>query len=196
MNNIYTEIDTLLKHHLNESFEISELSDSPILSLSVLNGTLGTSSQNLSDDKIDMIIDKYKFNDLLTSMGIEFSIIGYVEKDEFFLFSAIVRGEEHEMSPERRAMFMELYNSNKIGIKLRHVPVMPVILSLPGAKNALERGNKYEDVAKYTIKAIVEQVQGISPMSGRPRKGFVMKSLTSNFAFKVYSAQTLLLGSL
>lgn len=198
MNNIYTEIDTILdKEHIDLEYEISELADSPVLSLFVLNGTLGTTSENLSNDKIDKIIDKYRFKEILTQFGIDFSIVGYVERDEFFLFSVFVKGETKEMSPKRRATFMELINNNKHGIRVRHVPVLPYVLTLPGAKKSLERGVKFEDVAKYTIKAIVDQTEGLSPMTSRPRKGFVLKSLSTDYSYKVYSENLLMqMGSL
>ena len=196
MNNIYTEIETLLTEHISESFEISEMADSAVLCVSVLDGSLGTIAQGITDLEASQIVEKYKFDTILPLFNIPFTIFGYVEKGEFFLFGVIVRGEDHEMSPERRAGFMELFNSNREGVKLRHVPVMKVVLSLPGAQNALANGNPFEEVAKYTAKAIVEQCGGTSPMTGRPRKGLAFKSLTSNYAFKAYSTQSLLLGSL
>ena len=192
MNNILTEIETLLTQHVDEEYEISELADCSVLSLSALNGTLGTSSDSLSEQQIQEIVEKYKFDKLLPSFGVDFTIIGYVCYGEFFLFAVFMRGEQYEMSPERRTNFMELINSNHEGIKVRHVPVFNYVLSLPGAKRALENGSKKADVEKYTVKAITELCEGISPMTRLPRKGLVFKSLSSNYSFKCFSEQTLL----
>lgn len=192
MNNLYTEIETLLTEHINEEFEISELADCPVLSVAVINGNIGTTSESLDNTQIEQIIQKYHLNTLLPSFGIDFTIIGYVCNGEFFLFAVFIRGEETEMSPSQRTNFMELFNSNPEGIKLRHVPVFDYVLSLPGAKRALQNGSSLRDVSKYTIQAIVEQCNGISPMTKLPRKGLVFKSLTSNFSFKAFSEQYLL----
>lgn len=192
MNNILTEIGTLLDHHIDEQFEISELADCPVLSLSALNGTLGTNSDSLNEQQIQEIVEKYKFDKLLTSFGVDFTIIGYVCYGEFFLFAVFMRGEQCEMSPERRTNFMELINSNHEGIKVRHVPVFNYVLSLPGAKRALENKSTMKDVSRYTIQAITEQCEGISPMTKLPRKGLVFKSLQSNYSFKCFSETTLL----
>ena len=191
MNNILTEIGTLLDHHIDEQFEISELADCPVLSLSALNGTLGTNSDSLNEQQIQEIVNKYSMREILPSFGIDFTIIGYVCYGEFFLFAVFIRGEKHEMSPMQRTNFMELFNSNPQGVKLRHVPVFDFVLSLPGAKRALENGSKKADVEKYTVKAITELCEGISPMTKKPRKGLVFKSLDSHYSFKAYSEHTL-----
>ena len=193
MNNILTEIETLLSEpYISEEYEISELADCPVLSLSALKGTLGTSSDSLSEQQIQEIVEKYKFDKLLTSFGVDFTVIGYVCYGEFFLFAVFMRGEQYEMSPERRTNFMELINSNPEGIKVRHVPVFNYVLSLPGAKRALENKSTMKDVSRYTIQAITEQCEGISPMTKLPRKGLVFKSLSSPYSFKCYSESTLL----
>lgn len=191
MNNILTEIETLLTQHVDEEYEISELADCPVLSLSALNGTLGTNSDRLSEQQIQEIVEKYKFDKLLPSFGVDFTVIGYVCCGEFFLFAVFMRGEQYEMSPERRTNFMELINSNPEGIKIRHVPVFNYVLSLPGAKRALENKSTMKDVSRYTIQAITEQCEGISPMTKLPRKGLVFKSLSSPYSFKCYSQKTL-----
>ena len=187
MRNIFVEVHELLEKHIDEEFEISELADCPVLSISALNGTLGTHSETLSAEEIQQIVEKYSFNKILTEFGVDFTVIGYVCYGEFFLFAVFMRGEEHEVSPERRANFMELINSNPDGIKIRHVPVFNYVLSLPGAKRALENNSTLKDVSRYTIQAIVEQCNGISPMTKLPRKGLVFKSLQSAFSFKCYS---------
>ncbi len=192
MNNILTEIETLLTQHVNEEFEISELADCPVLSISALKGTLGTNSDNLSEQQIQEIVEKYKFDKLLPSFGVDFTVIGYVCYGEFFLFAVFMRGEQYEMSPERRTNFMELINSNPDGIKIRHVPVFNYVLSLPGAKRALENNSTLKDVSRYTIQAIVEQCNGISPMTKLPRKGLVFKSLSSEYSFKAYAESYML----
>ena len=191
MNNILTEIGTLLTDRIDEEFEISELADCPILSLSTINGSLGASAEGLDDETYNQIVEKYKFNEILPSFGVDFTVIGYVCYGEFFLFAVFMRGEEHEVSPERRANFMELINSNPDGIKIRHVPVFNYVLSLPGAKRALENKSTMKDVSRYTIQAITEQCEGISPMTKLPRKGLVFKSLDSHYSFKAYSEHTL-----
>lgn len=192
MNNILTEIETLLSEpYISEEYEISELADCPVLSLSALKGTLGTSSDSLSEQQIQEIVEKYKFDKLLPSFGVDFTVIGYVCYGEFFLFAVFMRGEQYEMSPERRTNFMELINSNPEGIKIRHVPVFNYVLSLPGAKRALENKSTMKDVSRYTIQAITEQCEGISPMTKLPRKGLVFKSLSSPYSFKCYSQKTL-----
>ena len=191
MNNILTEIETLLTQHVNEEYEISELADCPVLSISVLNGTLGTHSETLSAEEIQQIVEKYSFNKILTEFGVDFTVIGYVCYGEFFLFAVFIRGEQYEMSPERRTNFIELFNSNPDGIKIRHVPVFNYVLSLPGAKRALENKSTMKDVSRYTIQAITEQCEGISPMTKLPRKGLVFKSLSSPYSFKCYSQKTL-----
>ena len=194
MNNILTEIGTLLTDRIDEEFEISELADCPILSLSTINGSLGASAsaEGLDDETYNQIVEKYKFNEILPSFGVDFTVIGYVCYGEFFLFAMFMRGEEHEVSPERRANFIELFNSNPQGVKLRHVPVFDFVLSLPGAKRALENGSSRADVERYTVKAITELCEGISPMTKLPRKGLVFKSLQSDFKFKVFSESYML----
>ena len=193
MNNLYTEIETLLSEpHISEEYEISELADCPVLSLSAMNGTLGTHSETLSAEEIQQIVEKYSFNKILTEFGVDLAVIGYVCYGEFFLFAVFMRGEEQEVSQERRANFMELINSNPEGIKIRHVPVFDFVLSLPGAKRALENGSKKADVERYTVKAITELCEGISPMTKLPRKGLVFKSLQSDFKFKVFSESYML----
>ena len=191
MNNILTEIGTLLTDRIDEEFEISELADCPILSISVFNGTIGTQSDTFSDDEIQNIVEKYSLQSLLPSFGVDFTIIGYVCYGEFFLFAVFIRGEDTEMSPSQRANFMELFNSNSEGIKLRHVPVFDFVLSLPGAKRALENGSNRAEVEKYTVKAITELCEGISPMTKLPRKGLVFKSTTSDYKFKAFSEATM-----
>lgn len=192
MNNILTEINTLLTERIDEEFEISELADCPVLSISAFNGTIGTQSDTLSEDEIQNIVEKYSLQSLLPSFGVDFTIIGYVRYEEFFLFAVFIRGEDTEMSPSQRANFMELFNSNPQGVKLRHVPVFDFVLSLPGAKRALENGSKKADVEKYTVKAITELCEGISHMTRLPRKGLVFKSLQSDFKFKVFSESYML----
>lgn len=187
MNNILTEIGTLLDERIDEEFEISELADCPVLSISAFSGTIGTQSDTLSEDEIQNIVEKYSLQSLLPSFGVDFTIIGYVRYEEFFLLAVFIRGEDTEMSPSQRANFIELFNSNPQGVKLRHVPVFDFVLSLPGAKRALENGSKKADVEKYTVKAITELCEGISPMTKLPRKGLVFKSLQSAFSFKCYS---------
>lgn len=197
MNNIFSEIQELLLNHIDEEFEMSELSDSPLLSLRVKDGVVGVHyRESLTGNEVEEIIEKYKFRALLPSFNSNFTILGYVENKEFFLFGLFLEGKQHEQSPKERSHFMELFNSNREGVKLRHVPVLPFVFSLPGAKAALENGSKYEDVSKYTIKAMVELCEGISPMTGRPRKGLVMKSISTNYAFKCYSESAMLEGDL
>lgn len=192
MNNLYTEINTILSPEcIDLEYEISELADCPVLSISALNGTVGTQSETLNDSEIQSIIEKYSFDKLLPSFGVNFTIIGYVCYGEFFLFAVFMRDEQYEMSPERRANFMELINSNPEGIKIRHVPVFNYVLSLPGAKRALSNKSTLKDVSRYTIQAIVEQCNGISPMTKLHRKGLVFKSLTSEYSFKAYSEYAL-----
>lgn len=191
MNNILTEIGTLLDERIDEEFEISELVDCPVLSISAFNGTIGTQSETLSEEEIQNIVEKYSLQSLLPSFGVDFTIIGYVCYGEFFLFAVFIRGEGTEMSPSQRANFIELFNSNSGGIKLRHVPVFDFVLSLPGAKRALENGSKKADVEKYTVKAITELCEGISFMTKLPRKGLVFKSLSSHYSFKCFSEATL-----
>ena len=193
MNNILTEIGTLLTDRIDEQYEISELADCPVLSIGVLNGTVGTNCEvPLEDTLIEEILKKYSMREILPSFGIDFTIIGYVCNKEFFLFAVFIRGEKFEMTPAQRTSFIELLNSNPQGVKLRHVPVFDFVLSLPGAKRALENGSNRAEVEKYTVKAITELCEGISPMTKLPRKGLVFKSLQSNYSFKCFSEQTLL----
>ena len=193
MNNILTEIGTLLTDRIDEQYEISELADCPVLSIGVLNGTVGTNCEvPLDDTLIEEILTKYSMREILPSFGIDFTVIGYVCNKEFFLFSVFIRGEKHEMAPAQRTNFIELFNSNPQGVKLRHVPVFDFVLSLPGAKRALENGSSRAEVEKYTVKAITELCEGISPMTKLPRKGLVFKSLSSHYNFKCFSEQTLL----
>ena len=193
MNNILTEIGTLLTDRIDEQYEISELADCPVLSIGVLNGTVGTNCEvPLDDTLIEEILNKYSMREILPSFGIDFTIIGYVCYGEFFLFAVFIRGEKFEMTPSQRTSFMELFNSNPKGVKLRHVPVFDFVLSLPGAKRALESGSKKTDVERYTVKAITDLCEGISPMTKLPRNGLVFKSLQSDFKFKVFSESYML----
>lgn len=197
MNNILTEIGTLLTDRIDEQYEISELADCPVLSIGVLNGAVGTNCEvPLDDTLIEEILTRYSMREILPSFGIDFTIIGYVCNKEFFLFAVFIRGEKHEMTPAQRTNFMELFNSNPQGVKLRHVPVFDFVLSLPGAKRALENGSNRAEVEKYTVKAITELCEGISPMTKLPRKGLVFKSLSSHYSFKCYSQEALLHGNL
>ena len=59
MNNILTEIGTLLTDRIDEQYEISELADCPILSISTFNGSIGTQLDTLSEDETQNIVDKY-----------------------------------------------------------------------------------------------------------------------------------------
>lgn len=193
MNNIYTVINEILsEENIDLEYEISELADCPVLSISTLRGIVGTQSDTLQESEIESIIQRYNFSNILPSFGIDFTIIGYVCNGEFFLFAVLIKGEQYEMSPEKRTHFMELFNSNPEGIKMRHVPVFDFVLSLPGAKRALENGSKKSDVERYTVKAITELCEGISPMTKLPRKGLVFKSLSSHYSFKCFSEATLL----
>ena len=193
MNNILTEIGTLLTDRIDEQYEISELADCPVLSIGVLNGTVCTNCEvPLDDTSIEEILNKYSMREILPSFGIDFTIIGYVCYGEFFLLAVFIRGEKFEMTPSQRTSFMELFNSNPKGVKLRHVPVFDFVLSLPGAKRALENGSKKTDVERYTVKAITDLCEGISPMTKLPRKGLVFKSLQSDFKFKVFSESYML----
>ena len=191
MNNILTEIGTLLTDRIDEEFEISELADFPVLSISTLRGIVGIQSEGLQESEIESIIQQYNFSNILPSFGVDFTIIGYVCYGEFFLFAVFIRGEDTEMSPSQRANFMELFNSNSEEIKLRHVPVFDFVLSLLGAKRALENGSNRAEVEKYTVKAITELCEGISPMTRLPRKGLVFKSTTSDYKFKAFSEATM-----
>lgn len=192
MNNIYTEIETILTtDKINEEYECSELSDSPIISIMVSNREVTTFSEDLSEDMCRAVVLKYSLNRLLPEFNIDLSLIGYVVSGEFFLFSVFQQDELVEMSPSRRASFIELFNTNKDGIVLRHVPVFDYVLTFPGAQRALKNGSKFSDVSRYTIQAITEQCEGISPMTKLPRKGLVFKSLQSNYSFKCFSEATL-----
>lgn len=192
MNNIYTEIETILTtDKINEEYECSELSDSPIISIMVSNREVTTFSEDLSEDVCKAVVLKYSLDRLLPEFNIDLSLIGYVVSGEFFLFSVFQQGESVEMSPSRRASFIELFNTNKDGIVLRHVPVFDYVLTFPGARRALKNGSKFSDVSKYTIQAITEQCEGISPMTKLLRKGLVFKSLSSPYSFKCYSQKTL-----
>ena len=198
MNNIYTEINDILDYHIDEQFEISELADAPILSIIEEDGKVSTYSETLSEQDQLFILKQYKFDELLPSIdGVDVSLIGYVVGREFFVFSVFQRGEEYEQSPERRAAFMEFFNANLVGVKLRHVPVLPQVLKLDGAKRALNNRSRKEDVAHYTTKAIVELASGISPMTKKQRKGLVFKSLTTQYKFMCYSQNAMMqFGSL
>ena len=195
MNNIYTEIETILSPEMiDNSYEISELADAPVLAIVEKCGEV-TWEGTCSELEALHVLEQYKFKELLPAIdGVDLTILGYVVGREFFVFSVFQAGEEHEMLPERRANFMEFFNLNLIGVKLRHVPVFPQVLKLEGAKTALANRSKPSDVQKYTTKAIIELCEGLSPMTKKPRKGLVFKSLKTNYAFKVYSEATLLSG--
>lgn len=192
MNNIYTEIETILSPEMIDNvYEISELADAPVMAVIEKDGEV-TWSGDVTEQQSVYVLEQYKFKELLPAIdGVDVSILGYVVGREFFVFSVFQAGEEHEMLPERRASFMELFNLNLVGVKLRHVPVFPQVLKLEGAKKALSNRSKPSDVAKYTTKAIVELCEGMSPMTKKPRKGLVFKSLDSQYSFKVYSEHTL-----
>ena len=180
MQNILTVADDLVTDHLNEEFEISELADLPTMSVSVFGTSAGFGGT--VDPK-----ESYKFSKILPTIGVNFTIMGYVKQSEFFVFSVMVRDEGVEMSPTRRAAFMELFNANPDGVKLRHVPVNPAAVSFPGAQIALDNGTSKADVIRFTQKALIELCDGISPLTGFPRKGLAFKSTTTNFTFKALS---------
>lgn len=191
MKNIYTIGRELIENHREEMFEISELCDLPILSVTVLNGSVGWSGSG-GEDSFKNLIEKYKFEKLLGELNINLTILGYVYQDEFFLFSVLMRDEQTEMSPKRRAFFMEFFNTNQDGVRLRHVPVQRTVLTLEGAKNALENGTDLGEVVNHTTKAIVELCSGESPITGGVRRGLVFKSLSTEFSFKAESAEYML----
>lgn len=199
MNNIYTEIKTLLKEpFISQEYEISELLEAPVLAIIEEDGVVTTQSNDIPSEQQQLIVKQYKFDELLPTIdGVDLTILGYVVGREFFVFSVWQRGEGAEMSPKRRASFMELYNMNTLGVRLRHVPVFPTVLKLDGAKNAIEKGkSKMSDIEKYTIRAIVELAGGISPLTKMPRKGLAFKSTTTEYSFKCYSeANLMMMGS-
>ena len=199
MNNVYTEIETILSPEMiDNSYEISELADAPVLAIVEKCGEV-TWEGTCSELEALHVLEQYKFKELLPAIdGVDLTILGYVVGREFFVFSVFQAGEEHEMLPERRANFMEFFNLNLIGVKLRHVPVFPQVLKLEGAKTALANRSKPSDVQKYTTKAIIELCEGLSPMTKKPRKGLVFKSLNSHYSFKALSEHTMfnMMGSL
>ena len=199
MNNIYTEIETILSPEMiDNSYEISELADAPVLAIIEKEGEV-TWEGTCSELEALYVLEQYKFKELLPAIdGVDLTILGYVVGREFFVFSVFQAGEEHEMLPERRANFMEFFNLNLVGVKLRHVPVFPQVLKLEGAKTALANRSKPSDVQKYTTKAIVELCEGLSPMTKKPRRGLVFKSLNSHYSFKALSEYTMvnMMGSL
>lgn len=186
MNNLFTIIDELLDNHLSETYEISELANAPTLAVSVEDGNV-TFTGTLSKSEGEYIVAKNNWKEILPTLKQNFTLMGYVVNGEFYTFAIFMQGEDYEMSPKRRAAFMELYNSSPAGLKLRHVPVNSAFLNLDGAKRALENGSKREDVVKYTIKAIVDLCGGPSPLTGGYRRGLAFKSLSSTFSFKCYS---------
>lgn len=195
MNNVYTEIETILSPEvIGNSYEISELADAPVLAIIEKDGKV-TVAGEVSEAIASNILQQYRFEELLPAIdGVDVTVIGYVVGREFFVFSVFQDGEDVEMSPERRANFMEFFNMNLVGVKLRHVPVFPTVLTLDGAKKALENKSKPSDVQKYTIKAIVELCDGLSPMTKVQRKGLVFKSLNSPYSFKAYSESAMMGG--
>lgn len=195
MNNVYTEIETILSPEMiDNSYEISELADAPVLAIIEKEGEV-TWEGTCSELEALYVLEQYKFKELLPAIdGVDLTILGYVVGREFFVFSVFQAGEEYEMLPERRANFMEFFNLNLIGVKLRHVPVFPQVLKLEGAKTALANRSKPSEVQKYTAKAIVGLCEGLSPMTKKPRKGLVFKSLDSHYAFKTYSEAAMLGG--
>lgn len=147
MNNIYTEIETILSPEMiDNSYEISELADAPVLAIIEKEGEV-TWEGACSELEALYVLEQYKFKELLPAIdGVDLTILGYVVGREFFVFSVFQAGEEYEMLPERRANFMEFFNLNLVGVKLRHVPVFPQVLKLEGAKTALANRSKPVDV--------------------------------------------------
>lgn len=196
MNNIYTICEELLTRHGDEEFEPSEMADLPILSFTVDNKHFSWQG-DVSDEEAMELVEKYKLLFLMKTFDVDLTIMGYVHNKEFFVFATFLKGEDGEMSPTRRSDFMQLFNTNREDVKLRHVPGLNgSALRFDGASRALAKGSKMKDVVKYTIQSLVELSGGISPMTGIPRKGFIFKSLTSDYKFKVYSESALMLGSL
>lgn len=197
MNNIYSVIGEILDEHIDEKFEITEMVDAPVLAVTCKDRNVTFLSEELSEAECEMIMMQYKFRELLSDLNQDLSIIGYVVGREFFLFAVIMDGESSEISPTRRAHFIELFNSNLANVKLRHVPTVPLVLEFDGAKRALENGSDRRDVEKYTIKAVVELCSGISPMTKSMRKGYAFKSMTTDFSFKALSeGAMMMMGSL
>lgn len=187
MNNIYTEIDTILSPpYIDESYEISELADFPTIAISVKEGVVFHTT-DIPESETEYVMRRYNFREIMPIFEIDFTIVGYVVNGEFFLFAVFMGEEENEISPSRRASFIALYNSNPKAVKLRHVPVEKAVLSFPGAKRALENGSDHSQVVKYTIQSVVQLCAGISPMTKLPRKGLVFKSLSNDYKWKCYS---------
>lgn len=194
MNNIYTICEELLTEHGNEEFEASELADCPTVAFSVEGGRV-TWKGSVTDTEAEYLMKKYKLESLLSIFDIDLSIIGYHVNGEFFLFAVFVNGEEEEMSPKRRSDFLRLFNTNRENVKMRHVPGLNgSSLKLDGAVRDLKNGSKMVDVVHCTTKSIVELCEGMSPMTKKPRKGLVFKSLDSHYSFKVYSENAMYTG--
>lgn len=196
MQNIYTVIDDLLKLHSDEEFEVSELLDAPVLSITVKDGVV-TSEGTCSQQEAEYAILRAKFEQVLPVMRENFTLIGYVVNGEFLLFSMFMEGAEVESTPTQRHSFLQLYNASPFDIRVRHTPIDPLTMKLDGARAALSSGTDYETVKKYTLKAITGLSGGVSKATNTQRKGLVFKSFTTPFSFKVYNEHTLMtMGSL
>lgn len=193
MNNIFTIIDELLDSHIDEEFEISDLAYAPTMTVTVKQGATGWDGE-VTEEVAKRVMENMQFAEILPAFERDLSIGGYVIGDKFYLFALFLDGRE--VGYKYRCSFIELYNSTPFNVKMSHVPVNPTILKLDGAKRALENGSDRELVKKYTIQAITDLAAGPCPLTGGFRKGLVFKSLTSDFAFKAYSEQTMMMGSL
>lgn len=192
MNNIYAVIGEILDEHITERFEMTELADAPVAAVVCRDGNVSVVSDELSDFEKVYILDRYKFRELLPDLNQNFSIVGYLVGQQFYVFAVMVDGEEKEMCPRRRAYFMELFNHNLADVRLQHVPTLPFVMNFDGAKKALDNGSDRRDVEKYTIQAVTELCSGISKMTKTDIKGYAFKSMDSDFSFKALSEKALM----
>jgi len=91
-----------------------------------------------------------------------------VEQNEFYCYDVYLIDERRYMLPQERQDFCKLYN-------ISHVPVAGTDVYLP-----------------LTVKEALADADGPSGLNGKMREGFVFKSMTRDFSFKVISNRYLL----
>lgn len=176
MNNIYTEIDSLVKEHLDEEFEISEMLDLRVVKLGIVNG-------KLTDDSDILVAEKYKWKELFEGLRTDFSVVGYLSDGELILAQGW-DGNGKPWSTKQLIKLVDLYNLNPYQIRVKRVAVHENVLRLHLVKDALKDTDE-AIVKKALIKELTDMCFGVSRVTGGVRKGLIFKS--PNFAFKVYS---------
>lgn len=166
-------VDVLLKEGLEEEYEVTAILSSPSIRVSYSEGKV-------------VGLESYPSHSLLSSLlediGIDMTLFLFVVQDEFFVQDVWLHQEHRMMTPFQRGNFIEFFNANRAGYRLKHVPVIPTVLRLLGAKAALLSGVQYETV-RQDVLLDIKLLANSSVLSHPAYKGMLFRSLTSDKRF-------------